>query len=317
MRQSVITTGALAAGLALGGALVVGAADGPELIHACVDDKTGEVRIAASPDECRTDKKESALTWNVQGRRGEPGPQGAPGPQGVPGQDGQDGEDGAPGADGQDGADGEPCTVTDDGEGTISLTCPDGSQASWAGTTTLPPQDPPTGPDGAVVGVTLHLDSDEWARLEDTTGDGTLGAGDRLTISALPTGVCDITTASNGTYTIDVYAELPATNGAATDPGTAYLVGYQGINIFGDTEERILGLVDGFIPIGFTRPQDGLNVGLTADGQAQFQSQEGIDGYFYSYAEALPTYGLNSPGSQPCGPGELRVEVERADAVEN
>lgn len=135
MRQSAITAGALAAGLALGGAFVASAVDGPDAIHACVDDKTGGLRIASSSDECRTDKKESPLTWNVQGPQGNPGPQGIPGPRGAPGQDGQDGAPGVPGVDGQDGADAEPCSVSDDGAGTLTLTCPDGSQVSWEGTT--------------------------------------------------------------------------------------------------------------------------------------------------------------------------------------
>lgn len=141
-----VVTAAVAAAAFAGGAFVVGATDEPEVIHACVEDKSGDLRIAGGPDECRTDKKESALTWNVRGPQGEPGPRGPVGPQGLPGRDGQDGADGQdgvpgpPGVDGQDGADGEPCTVTDDGEGMVTLACPDGSTASWTGTTTSEPE---------------------------------------------------------------------------------------------------------------------------------------------------------------------------------
>ncbi len=56
------------------------------------------------------------------------GPQGPQGPAGPAGSDGADGADGATGATGADGADGSPCTVVDNGDGTYTMTCPDGSE---------------------------------------------------------------------------------------------------------------------------------------------------------------------------------------------
>lgn len=60
---------------------------------------------------------------------------------GAPGQDGAPGEDGAGGADGEDA---EPCTVTDNGDGTATITCPDGSEAVVGA-----PQSDKTGEDGS------------------------------------------------------------------------------------------------------------------------------------------------------------------------
>jgi hypothetical protein len=42
---------------------------------------------------------------------------------------GQDGADGAPGQDGQDGADGQTCSVSDNGDGSCTLSCSDGTLA--------------------------------------------------------------------------------------------------------------------------------------------------------------------------------------------
>jgi len=53
------------------------------IIHSCVDDKSGKIRIVTGDEECP--KNESALDWNGEGPQGPAGPQGPVGPQGPPG----------------------------------------------------------------------------------------------------------------------------------------------------------------------------------------------------------------------------------------
>lgn len=53
--------------------------------------------------------------------------EGAKGPAGAPGRDGQDGQNGQ---DGQDGSDGSSCTVTDNHDGTHTITCSDGTSVT-------------------------------------------------------------------------------------------------------------------------------------------------------------------------------------------
>jgi Lamin Tail Domain/Collagen triple helix repeat (20 copies) len=65
------------------------------VIHACVNKKTGLVRIVAA---CR--RGESSMTWNAQGARGASGAPGAAGPQGQAGSAGAAGPKGDTGAQG-------------------------------------------------------------------------------------------------------------------------------------------------------------------------------------------------------------------------
>lgn len=302
MRQSIIAAGALAAGVVLGGAVVVGATSDAEVIHACVDDKSGAVRIAASPDECRTDKKESSLSWNAQGPQGEPGPQGPPGPPGAPGQDGRDGADGhdgapgAPGADGRDGDDGEPCTVTDDGEGTVTLTCPDGSTASWrVGTSTDPPPEISLGLSREVQPEfeEPYVSYEEWVRESDTSGDGELGVGDTLVVSSLPFGTgCEVTGASNGSFTIEEFSVTDHFDGLG--PGDYYVVEFEGVDVAGAPESRRFAL---YSTDGGTV---GLAVGPADEYVAEFMSIGSESPYIARVGADASTFGLESGPNQQC-----------------
>src|SRR3954468_20654045 len=86
--------GALA--LALGGAGFAAQAtahrraDG--VIHACMQKKTGRLRVVAGPNACR--RGERPLSWNTHGP---PGPEGATGPAGPSGPAGTAGATGAQG----------------------------------------------------------------------------------------------------------------------------------------------------------------------------------------------------------------------------
>lgn len=82
-----------------------------EIVHACVTNGTGVVRIVAAGTTC--DANETALEWGVVGLRGQKGDPGADGPVGPAGAIGPQGAKGDPGAigpagpAGQDGAQGE------------------------------------------------------------------------------------------------------------------------------------------------------------------------------------------------------------------
>ena len=58
---------------------------------------------------------------------GEDGADGEQGPQGEQGETGAQGEQGVPG---ENGADAEPCTAVDNGDGTYTITCPDGTSVT-------------------------------------------------------------------------------------------------------------------------------------------------------------------------------------------
>ena len=88
-----------AAGLLVLTAGVVAAQTEGSPINACVDNKTGELRIVLQSGSCDA-KKETELSWNregAQGPAGPQGPQGVPGPKGDAGPAGPQGEEGPPG----------------------------------------------------------------------------------------------------------------------------------------------------------------------------------------------------------------------------
>lgn len=72
-------------------------------LQACANGTNGNLRLVASPGDCRTN--ETAVAWNVVG------PAGPQGPQGPAGQDGANGTNGTNGVDGKDGANGISPTV--------------------------------------------------------------------------------------------------------------------------------------------------------------------------------------------------------------
>ena len=80
----------------------------PNVIHACVRQATGVVRIVGPNGQCRTGDPrffENPLHWNIQGPQGA---QGDPGPQGPQGLQGAQGAQGDPGPQGPQGLQGPP-----------------------------------------------------------------------------------------------------------------------------------------------------------------------------------------------------------------
>lgn len=74
------------------------------LIHACVHDRIGVVKIATPDESCPSGW--TALDWNFRGRPGTSGTAGPPGPQGQTGEPGAAGSAGLAGNQGQSGSDG-------------------------------------------------------------------------------------------------------------------------------------------------------------------------------------------------------------------
>jgi hypothetical protein len=134
----IVLFGALVLALA-GGAALAAQTTGHRrhggVVNACVQRKTGRVRVVAGPNACR--RGEQALAWNIQGPAGPPGPTGAagadgpPGPAGAPGPSGPAGPVGPAGARGPTGPAGAQLTTLDElngsachapgGTGTLSI----------------------------------------------------------------------------------------------------------------------------------------------------------------------------------------------------
>jgi len=79
------------------------------VINACVNKRTGVVRIVTQPGQCK--RAENPLSWNQTGPPGEQGPAGPPGPkgeQGSVGPAGPQGDPGPPGVTGPQGIQGPP-----------------------------------------------------------------------------------------------------------------------------------------------------------------------------------------------------------------
>lgn len=93
-RPPAVMAGILVCGFMFG-AVAAGAGTDPPRIRACVNDRTGFVRIVDDPSQCR--EGEHALDWQVQGPTGPPGPIGPEGPQGEPGLPGTPDPAGPPG----------------------------------------------------------------------------------------------------------------------------------------------------------------------------------------------------------------------------
>lgn len=94
-RRVVLATAVLA-GASFGGAALGGAHGGdPELVHACVKNAGGAVRLVDAADACGADER--AVDWRFSGPAGPAGPRGAAGPAGAAGPRGPQGPTGASG----------------------------------------------------------------------------------------------------------------------------------------------------------------------------------------------------------------------------
>lgn len=85
---------AIAISLVVGGAALATASD-DGVITACIREKSGQIRIVDSVEQCR--RFENTLTWNQTGAEGLQGQQGDVGPEGPQGQQGEVGPEGPQG----------------------------------------------------------------------------------------------------------------------------------------------------------------------------------------------------------------------------
>jgi hypothetical protein len=108
MLGAVVAAGAVA-GAACAAVAFGGGGSEETVIHACRHPHGGWLRIVATESACRP--REQAVSWNVQGPRGDPGPAGPPGPKGDPG----------PGLTKLDDLTGIPCTPDGGGSGKVEL----------------------------------------------------------------------------------------------------------------------------------------------------------------------------------------------------
>src|SRR5438067_7908822 len=93
------------------------------------------------------------------------GPPGTAGKNGAPGTNGTDGANGTNGSNGTNGTSAAPCNVVDNGDGTATITCPDGSSATIGG---------PAAQSGAISGVVTLVDpSDDPTGISVTVQAGT------------------------------------------------------------------------------------------------------------------------------------------------
>ena len=160
MKKSWVVAVGVATAAIGSGVTYVAATSSSDVVHACVNNTTGVVRIvdpsrSGNLGNCISSPallRETAMTWNVEGPAGAPGlpgAPGAPGAKGDPGEKGDKGDKGDPGAQGIPGPQGTPGTpgasgtvfsthntgwVTQDtldanGFGQLTATCPFGDIA--------------------------------------------------------------------------------------------------------------------------------------------------------------------------------------------
>lgn len=95
-------------------------ADGGDtsIIHACVSNKTGSMRIVGPAESCKS--TETPLHWSIAGPAGPQGPTGPAGPQGMKGDTGPTGPEGAVGPPGPAGSSGDLVLVVMDDFDTLT-----------------------------------------------------------------------------------------------------------------------------------------------------------------------------------------------------
>lgn len=76
-RTALVLGAMLLVALVGGGTWALAHGGDPSLVHGCVDDVNGALRVVSPDGECS--KKETPLDWTIQGPAGPQGPQGEPG----------------------------------------------------------------------------------------------------------------------------------------------------------------------------------------------------------------------------------------------
>ena len=144
-----------------GSAVGASADDPPSVIYACKHPSGGWLRQVAGPAGCR--RRETPVTWSIEGPKGDPGQDGAPG---APGAKGDKGDKGDPGTvvSGLKTLDGVPCVAEDSAAGEIKVTIGangDVSLVCEAAPDEQPPAPPPPPPVGSAELVINEVDYDQ------------------------------------------------------------------------------------------------------------------------------------------------------------
>jgi hypothetical protein len=113
--------------LLVGGGVALASHDDPNLLHACVKQRSGQVRMVEDANDCRTKgrNKEYFVEWGMtgpagpQGLAGDDGEDGGVGPAGSRGEQGEDGPVGPKGPSGDDGEVGPAGTQGEPGPGGV------------------------------------------------------------------------------------------------------------------------------------------------------------------------------------------------------
>jgi hypothetical protein len=153
--KTILLVGCLAAVAVVAGVALAQSEPPSTVIHACKHPSGGWLRQVAAPSQCR--RRETPVSWNVAGEKGEkgdPGPAGPPGPKGDPGTV----------VSGLPTLNGVPCVAADDAAGEIRVTVAangDVSLACIADEEPPPPPPPPPPPTGQAKLVINEVDYDQ------------------------------------------------------------------------------------------------------------------------------------------------------------
>lgn len=143
--KTILLVGCLAAVAVVAGVALAQSEPPSTVIHACKHPSGGWLRQVSSPTQCR--RRETAVSWNIagaKGDKGDPGPAGPAGPKGEPGSV----------VSGLGTLNGVPCIAADDAAGEIKVTIAangDVSLACVADQTPPPPPPPPAGQSKLVI----------------------------------------------------------------------------------------------------------------------------------------------------------------------
>jgi Lamin Tail Domain len=153
--KTILLVGCLAAVAVVAGVALAQSEPPSTVIHACKHPSGGWLRQVAASTQCR--RRETAVSWNVAGEKGEkgdPGPAGPPGPKGDPGTV----------VSGLPTLNGVPCVAADDAAGEIRVTVAangDVTLTCVADEEPPPPPPPPPPPTGQAKLVINEVDYDQ------------------------------------------------------------------------------------------------------------------------------------------------------------
>ncbi len=158
-----------------GSALAASAGDPPTVIHACKHPSSGWLRQVSGPAQCR--RRETPVSWNIEGAKGDKGDAGAPGAAGAPGPKGDKGDPGTV-VSGLRTLEGVPCIAEDSAAGEIKVTVAAGGDVSLtceaAPDQQPPPPPPPTGAAKLVINEVdydqIGADSNGFVEIHNTGG---------------------------------------------------------------------------------------------------------------------------------------------------